>query len=64
MWFESCQSPLKYDEFLASTSDAEEEDDTSTEMEQDFNQSETRLKPVMDPRGSNKMGQPPAFRPG
>merc|ERR1711935_439284 len=45
---------IMYDEFLANTSDNEDNDEnSSTEMENDFNlPAEPRKKPVLDPRGS------------
>ena len=58
---------IKYDEFLANTSDNEEDaDDSCTEMENDFNLPEVgKYKPVTDPRGSRRVvGQAPDYRPG
>ena len=53
-----------YDEFLANTSDNEDNDESSTEMENDFNLPEPKNKPILDPRGSRRPGQAPIFRPG
>ena len=53
-----------YDEFLANTSDNEDADESSTEMENDFNLPEPKSTPILDPRGSRRPGQAPIYRPG
>ena len=53
-----------YDEFLANTSDNEDADESSTEMENDFNLPEPKTTPILDPRGSRRPGQAPIYRPG
>ena len=53
-----------YDEFLANTSDNEDNDESSTEMENDFNLPEPKRPKILDPRGSRRPGQAPIYRPG
>ena len=55
---------IMYDEFLANTSDNEDADESSTEMENDFNLPEPKSTPILDPRGSRRPGQAPIYRPG
>ena len=55
---------IKHDELCANMSDDDDDNQSATENENDFNQPEPKNQPLVDPRGSRRLGQAPNYRHG